>query len=59
MRWRKHRSWSVTREPKAARQRRTPKRKRESGAEIAATFWSAAVFRRFLWIDNTDGHKPV
>jgi len=32
---------------KAAEHRRTPQRKREIEAEITATFWSAAVLRRF------------
>jgi hypothetical protein len=33
---------------KAPEHRRTPKCKRELGIEVAATFWSAALLRRFL-----------
>jgi hypothetical protein len=33
--------------PKAPEHRRTPKRKRELSSEIVATFWSAALLRRF------------
>jgi hypothetical protein len=32
---------------KVAQQRRTPKRKRQNALRNTATFWSAAVIRRF------------
>jgi len=35
-------------------QHRTPKRKREMDVEFAATFWSAAVFRRFVTRELSD-----
>jgi hypothetical protein len=43
---------SVLRESKAPEHRRTPKRKRGLDAELAATFWSAALLRRFRELEG-------